>query len=152
MKRWIASVTLVLVVIELLCFSTPTAKTAKLETQVSEAELTKKFNAILDGELSGDNVCVTTPAARRLNALMTSSAAKIVRENVFTRVPEAERNIRVFARTLLAAGDSESGRTRISPETIDGLMKRGTGITEPPDAGGGSGRVSDLLCPLFPIC
>lgn len=150
MKRWIASVTLVLVVIELLCFSTPTAKTAKLDTQVSEAELTRKFNAILDEELSGGNVCVTTSAARRLNALMTSSAAKIVREQAFARVPEAEKNIRVFARTLLAAGTNESDRTRISPETIDGLMKRDT--TEPPESSGGPSGVRDLLCPLFPIC
>ena len=152
MKRWIANATLVLVVIGLLSFSPSSAKPTQLDSQVSEAELTQKFNAILDEELSGDNVCVTTAATRRLNALMASSAANIVRAKASARVPEAEKNIRVFAKALLGAGTKEAaGRTRITPDIIDALLKRG-GPTEPPDSTGGPSGLGDLLCPLFPIC
>jgi hypothetical protein len=158
MKRWIVSLTLVHVVG--LCLNPASANTANLNTlsinttaQVSEAELTKKFNSILDEELAGDNVCVTASAAHRLNALMTSSAEKIVRAKAFARVPEAEKNMRIFAKALLATTAGESGRTRITSETIDGVMnRRSSGPTEPPEATGGGTGLGDLLCPLFPIC
>jgi len=153
MKPRIVVVTLVQVV-GLLCFSALRADTAAIGTsstpvnqQPSEAELTKRFNAILDKELSGENVCVTISAARELNALMTTAAQKVVSARAFDRVNEAEENVRKLAKALLKNG-TQAGQTRITSETIASLM---ASPTEPPDSAGGP-NVRDLFCPLFPIC
>ncbi|HEX3253447.1 MAG TPA: hypothetical protein VHS05_28705 [Pyrinomonadaceae bacterium] len=67
MKRRIAIVTVVQL-IALLCFGVLQANTAAGETSsiqgnqpISESELIGRFNAVLDKELSGENVCVTIP-------------------------------------------------------------------------------------------
>jgi hypothetical protein len=152
-KRRIVIMTVVQV-IGLLYFNVLQANTAAIETSsiqgnqpISESELTRRFNTILDNELSGENVCVTVSGARRLNALMTTSAQKIISERAFNRVGEAETNIKKFAKTLLKNA-TQSGRTRITPETIENTI----GMTEPPESSGGPGEIRDLFCPLFPIC
>ena len=167
MKRRIHIVT-VLQLIALLCLSGLPANTRAVGTsstqgnqQPSEAELATRFNAILDKELSGEKVCVTISAARELNALMTAAAQKLVKAKAFDRVGEAEANVRKFAKALLKNG-TEAGVTRITHETIAGLMSAtATTATEPPESAGGpetgGGRgprkgLGDLFCPLFPIC
>ena len=161
MKLRIIIVTLVQV-IGLLCFSALPADTAAIGTsstqgnqQPSEAELTKRFNAILDKELSGEKVCVTISAARELNALMTTAAHKVISEKAFDRVGEAEENVRKLAKALLKNG-TQAGNTRITSETIASLMARATTTdTDPPESAGGpdsNASVRDLICPLFPIC
>lgn len=116
--------------------------------QISEIELTKRFNAVLDKELSGENVCVTTSAARQLNVLMIASAQKIISEKAFNRVAEAEENIKKFAKVLLTNG-TQSGHTRITSDTVEQIISRST---EPPTNEGGGNQVRDLFCPLFPLC
>ena len=154
MKRRIAIVTVVQLS-ALLCFSLLQANTAAIETSsiqgnqpISEPELISRFNTVLDNELSGENVCVTVSAARQLNALMTASAQKIIREKVFNRVGEAETNIRKFARTLLQSA-TQSGHTRITTETIEKIISN---TTESPESTGGGTNVRELFCPLFPLC
>jgi hypothetical protein len=145
----------VIQLIGLLCLNAPSANTAAVHTpslntnaQISEAELTTKFNAILDAEFSGENVCVTISAARELNTLMKTSAQKIVNERAFNRVAEAEGNVRKFAKALLKNG-TQSGHTRITTEILGNIIS----TTEPPEStGGGVGDVRNLFCPLFPIC
>ena len=153
MKRRIAIVTVVQL-IALLCFGVLQANTAAGETSsiqgnqpISEPELIGRFNAVLDKELSGENVCVTVSAARQLNALMTASAQKIIREKVFNRVGEAETNIKKFAATLLQNA-TQAGHTRITTETIENIIRN---TTEPPESTGGP-NVRELFCPLFPLC
>lgn len=146
----------VIQLIGLLCLNAPSANTAAVHTpslntnaQISEAELTTRFNAILDAELSGENVCVTISAARELNTLMATSARKIVNERAFDRVAEAEANVRKFAKVLLKNG-TQSGHTRITTEILASIIST---TTEPPEStGGGVGDVRNLFCPLFPIC
>lgn|GEM_PF-2916239 len=157
MKQRIVIV-IVVQLIGLLCFNALQAKTSPIDTssiqtnqQISEPELTKRFNAVLDKELSGENVCVTVSAAQRLNAMMTSAAQKVISEKAFDRVSEADKNVQKLAQTLLKNGTqvkngTQAGRTRITVETIDSLF-----ANEPPDSTGGN-SVRDLFCPLFPIC
>ncbi len=150
MNRWIITLTL-LQIPALLSFNAPSANTAAIQTgvQISQAELTKKFDDILDKELAGENVCITPSAARRLHALMTNSAAKIITAKAFNRVGEAEQNIRVFAKVLRENGTQQSGATKITVDTIDNVVSQGV---EPPTNVGGGGSVRDVFCPLFPIC
>lgn len=150
MKRWIASLMLVQI-LGLLCFTPSSANTPV--SQVSESELTKKFNAIIDAELSGENICLTSSAARRLNTLMSNSASKIIKERAFNRVGEAEKNVKLFAQAILANGTQQSGRTRISEITIDQVTSKESSTIEPPTTqGGGSEPARISFCPLFPIC
>ena len=148
MKRWIAALTLLL----MLSLNTSSANTDAISiqtgVQISQAELTKKFDDVLDKELSGENVCITASAARRLNSLMTASAAKIITAKAFDRVAEAERNIQVFAKVLRANGTQQSGATKITVDTINNVMSQGV---EPPENVGGP-AVRDIFCPLFPVC
>lgn len=145
MKRWIAILALVQVS-ALIFFNASSANTANLDTcsintaaQMSETELIKRFNDILDEELSGTNVCVTISAARQLSDLTRSGAAEVVKEKAFDRIPEAEKGMRKFAKELLANGTKESDRIRIRPETINSIMDiPRTSAT--------------AICPLFPIC
>src|SRR5689334_17317896 len=118
----------VLQLITLVCLSGLPGNTTAIGTsstqgnqQPSEAELANRFNAVLDKELSGEKVCVTISAARELNALMTAAAQKLVKAKAFDRVGEAEANVRKFAKGLVKNG-TEAGVTRITHETIAGLM------------------------------
>jgi hypothetical protein len=155
MKRWIASLMLVQI-LGLLCFTPSSANTPA--AQISETLLTDKFNAIIDTELSGETVCLTPSASRQLNILMANSARKIIKERAFNRVAEAEKNIKEFAKVLLANGTQQSGRTRVTVDTIEEVTSRqppsNTGAIDPPDTVGGSseGGGKGRFCPLFPIC
>jgi hypothetical protein len=153
MKLLIAGFTL-MQILALLSSNTPFANRANLNTytvnglsKVSKAELTRRFNDILDKELSGKDVCVSTPAARQLNDLMSNAAATVVREKAFDKIPEAETNIKDLARRLqtgICAEDDpgESTLIRITPYTINCTLHYT-----------GSRTSSSLsLCPLFPIC
>jgi hypothetical protein len=128
--------------------------------KVSEAELADRFNQTLDKALFDPDVCVSTDAARRLDALVKTAAANIVRGKHFNRVTEAEKNIGTLADALIKLGDkSPDGQTRITPDTIERALKRRDNtiaITvdpvegRPKPTGGGNHEIS--ICPLFPFC
>lgn len=109
----------------------------------TEAELTEKFNKILDEKLSANNICITLRAARQLDELMREGAAEIVQKNQFDLVPEAEKNIRTFADTLLTKGTKHTGQIKITEATVFQTLH---GVPNPHFALFGG------LCPLFPIC
>lgn len=112
-------------------------------TPISEADLTERFNRVLDKELSGANVCVAPSAARKLAELMKAAASRIVQTKAFGRVGEAEKNIQKLAGRLAAASPDGAGRVRITSETIDRMFEEAPVKVDPSEGG---------LCPLFPIC
>lgn len=120
----------------------PPRQAAAQVPQFSEAELTERFNKILDKELSVTNVCVAPPAARRLADLTKAAAAKIVRTKEFGRVGEVDNNIRALAKHLLEPGPDKSTLIRITPDDIDSAINQGA--VDPSEGRG--------LCPLFPFC
>jgi hypothetical protein len=139
-------------VLVLLCINTflakPTLSSRPITQQVSqlsEAELTERFNKTLDKELSGANVCVATSAARKLAELMKTSATKIVQAKALGRVGEAEKNIQTFAERLIEDGTEAPGRIRITLDGIERTLSGKPPIRVDPSEG-------DDLCPLFPIC
>jgi hypothetical protein len=123
--------------------------------KASEAELVERFNQVLDKALSDTNVCVSTDAARRLNDLVKTAAANIVRGKEFKRVPEAEKNIGTLADALIKLGDKSSdGHVRIMPNTIEHALERHDNIqVAPPREGDPVPPPPGLsICPLFPFC
>jgi hypothetical protein len=107
--------------------------------QASEEELTKRFDELLDKELSEKKVCVAPSAARELGNLMRQAAQTIIQEKAFHRLSEAEKNVKEFASELIINGDTDSGQIKITSRAI----RRTFGQTSEPGAG---------LCPLYPIC
>lgn len=150
MKRQIISLVLVQVLGLLLPYTVSATETTlvfssfKVVPRPSRAELTRRFNKILDEKLSEGNVCITLAAARQLNDLMRKSAAEIVRRKAFNQVKEAEKNIRLFAETLMTKGTISSDQIRITEATVNITLY---GQRNPHMPG-----FFDGLCPLFPIC
>jgi hypothetical protein len=81
---------------------------------------------------------------------MREGAAEVVKKNDFTLVPEAEKNIKTFADTLLAKADTVLAKHGKNPPVIR-ITERTLYLTLHGHVSHGE-QIDLGLCPLFPIC
>jgi hypothetical protein len=120
---------------------TQETKPQSLTVQTFSAEdLTARFDKILGESLGAQGACLSYRAVRELQDLARRAALNIVQEKRFSELPQADVNLRLFARALVDEAKDSAVGPRISPETISRVLRRSSNANP------------NGVCPMFPIC